>query len=139
LLFFCPHPCSPPHIRRPLLNPKALFRLPQLPHFLMAQTLVHFLHIHKLLDCEDLTGDVGRDGVVDGAHALVEAKGFQNAAGFGWQADGGAHEGDAEEGHAGRVLSEVVVADGLSLLVLLIGVFLVFLGIVVLTSRVKTQ
>jgi len=89
---------SPPQILHPLLHPKARIRLPQLLHLRVRQSLVHFLHIHQLLYGEDLTRDVGRDGVVDGAHALVQAEGFEDAAGFAWQTDGGAHEGDAEEG-----------------------------------------
>lgn len=64
----------------------------------MCQLLVNFLHIHQLLDGEDLTGDIGRYGVVDGAQTLVQAEGFEDAAGFPGQTDGGAHEGNAEEG-----------------------------------------
>ena len=67
----------------------------------MCQLLVHFLHIHQLLDSEDLTGDVGCYGVVDGAQTLVQAEGFEDAAGFPGKTDGGAHEGDAEEGRGG--------------------------------------
>lgn len=89
---------SPNHIPHPLLNPKPRIRLPQLLHLRVRQALLDFLHIDEFLDGEDLAGDVGRDGVVDGAHALVQAEGFEHAAGFARQADGGAHEGDAEEG-----------------------------------------
>jgi hypothetical protein len=67
----------------------------------MCQLLVHFLHIHQLLDSEDLTGDVGCYGVVDGAQTLVQAEGFEDAAGFPGKTNGGAHEGDAEEGGCG--------------------------------------
>jgi hypothetical protein len=35
--------------------------------------------------------------VVDGSQALVQAERFEDAAGFAWETDGGAHEGDAEE------------------------------------------
>lgn len=88
----------PPRILHPLLNPKPSLRLPQLLHLRVRQALLDFLHIDQLFYGEDLTGDVGRDGVVDGAHALVQAEGFEHAAGFARQADGGAHEGHAEEG-----------------------------------------
>jgi hypothetical protein len=40
--------------------------------------------------------------VVDGAQTLVQAEGFEDAAGFPGKTDGGAHEGDAEEGCGGR-------------------------------------
>ena len=40
--------------------------------------------------------------MVDGAQTLVQAKGFEDAAGFPGKTDGGAHEGDAEEGCGGR-------------------------------------
>jgi len=40
--------------------------------------------------------------VVDGAQTLVQAEGFEDAARFPGQTDGGAHEGDAEEGGGGR-------------------------------------
>lgn len=89
---------SPLSIPRPLLDPEPRLRLPQLLHLRVRQALLDLLHIDQLFHGEDLTRDVGRDGVVDGAHALVQAERFEHAAGFAWQADGGAHEGDAEEG-----------------------------------------
>ena len=48
--------------------------------------------------------------MVDGAHALVQTEGFEDAAGFARQTDGGAHEGDAEEG-AGCWSGHFVVCD----------------------------
>ena len=68
----------------------------------MAQFLINFLHVYQFLDSEDLAGDIGCYGVVDGAQTLVQAKGFEDAARFPGKTDGGAHEGDAEEGSGGR-------------------------------------
>jgi hypothetical protein len=93
--------CSPPQIARLLLNIESSIRLPQRLHLPVAQFLVDFLHIHQFLDGEDLTRDVGCYGVVDGAQTLVQAEGFEDAAGFPGQTDGRAHEGDAEEGGGG--------------------------------------
>lgn len=64
---------SPPQIRRLLLHPESSIRLPQLLHLCVGQSLIHLLHIHELLHGEDLTGDIGRYGVVDGAQTLVQA------------------------------------------------------------------
>jgi hypothetical protein len=89
---------SPLNIHRPLLDPKPRVRRPERFHLRVRQFLVHLLHVYQLFNSEDLTGDVGRDRVVDGAHALVQAERFEHAAGFARQADGGAHEGHAEEG-----------------------------------------
>jgi hypothetical protein len=73
---------SLPQAPHPFLNPKPRVRLPQLFHLGVRQFLVHFLHVYQFFDGEDLTRYVGRDGVVDGAHALVQAEGFEHAAGF---------------------------------------------------------
>jgi hypothetical protein len=107
LLIHHPQNNSPLNIHRPLLHPKPRVRRPERFHLGVRQFLVHFLHVYQLFDGEDLTRDVGGDGVVNGAHALVQAERFEYAAGFAWKADGGAHECNAEEfgccwgGHGG--------------------------------------
>jgi hypothetical protein len=46
------------------------------------ELLVDLLDVDKFLDGEDLTGDLLRDGMVDGLHALAQAEGLEDARGL---------------------------------------------------------
>jgi len=75
---------------------------------LLRQGAVDLLHVDQLLDLHDLTRDVGRDGVEDGRHALLETQGLEHAVRLLGQADGGAEKGDAEVAHLGLFVLVVV-------------------------------
>lgn len=51
------------------------------------ELLVDLLNVDEFLDGEDLTGDLLRDGMVDGLHALTQTEGLEDARGLLGQTD----------------------------------------------------
>jgi hypothetical protein len=89
-----------PDGRGPLLQIIPLLGRPLGLDLPLLERLLHLTDGDQLLHLHDLAGVVGRDGVEDGGHSLAEAEGGEDTAGFAGEANGGADEGYAEEGHS---------------------------------------
>lgn len=87
------------HPRHSFLYPEPSIRRPRRLELLPAQPFLHLLYPDQLLNLHDHTSNLGADGVEHGPAAAVQTQGFEHALGPCGEADGGAMEGDAEEGH----------------------------------------